>query len=153
MVLTLALGLSFATTAFTVLNALLLRPLPLVQHQDRMPWINEAIPSKDVERTKICYADFGDLRPRTQTVDAVWIYDTRTVILGGTEAPERLTGAGLTAGAFRAMGVPPIRGRDFLPGEYEPRAGDVVLLGDDRYGVSPHDLSTLPSCHSPPPSA
>ena len=132
-VLTLALGIGSATTAFSALNALLLRPLPLIQNQDRMLWINEAIPAKDVDRTDICYADFLDWRQRTQTLSAVWVYDTRTVIVGGTEVPERIVGSGLTAGAFQAMGVPPIRGRDFLPAEDNPKAEPVVLLGYDLW--------------------
>ncbi len=129
--LTLALGIGSATTAFTALDALLLRPLPLIQHQERMLWVNEAIPAKNVDRTDICYADFLDWRQRTQTLSAIWVYDTRTVILGGNEAPERVTGAGVSAGAFQAMGVQPIRGRDFLPAEDDPKAELVVLLGYD----------------------
>ncbi len=127
-VLTLALGIGSATTCFSALNALLLRPLPLIQHQDRMLWINEAIPSKDIDQTDIAYADFVDWRQRTQTLSAIWIYDNRTVILGGTDSPERLNGCGLTAGAFQAMGVQPMLGRNFLPEEDAPKAEPVALL-------------------------
>ena len=132
-VLTLALGIGSATTAFSALNALLLRPLPLIQNQDRMLWINEAIPAKDVDRTDICYADFLDWRQRTQTLSAIWVYDTRTVILGGADAPERILGCGVTAGAFQAMGVRPVRGRDFLAAEDSPKAEHVALIGHDLW--------------------
>src|SRR3954463_11737128 len=78
-VLTLALGIGSATTAFTALNAILLKPLPFIQHQERMLWIDEAIPAKDVDRTSVCYADFLHWRQRTQTLSAIWVYDTRTL--------------------------------------------------------------------------
>jgi putative ABC transport system permease protein len=132
-ILTLALGIGSATTAFSALNALLLRPLPFIQHQDRMLWIDEAIPAKDVDQTDICYADFLEWKKRTQTLSSVWVYAKRTIILGGTDSPEHLVGAGLTPGAFQAMGVQPIRGRNFLPEDYDPKAEAVVLLGYDLW--------------------
>ena len=98
-----------------------------------MLWINEAMPEKNVDRTDICYADFLDWRKRTQTLSAIWVYDTRTIILGGNEAPERVTGSGLSAGAFQAMGVAPVRGRNFLASEDDPAAEPVVLLGYDLW--------------------
>jgi putative ABC transport system permease protein len=131
-VLTLALGIGSATTAFTALDALLLRPLPLIQHQDRMLWINEALPAKGVESTDISALDFLDWRARTKTLSAVWLYDHRTVIIGGGNEPVRKLGSGLSAGAFAAMGVQPILGRDFRPEEDLAGAPPVALLS---YGL------------------
>ena len=131
-VLTLALGIGSATTAFSALNALLLRPLPLIQHQDRMLWVNEAVPAKGVDSTDICAADFLDWRQRTRTLSALWLYDSRTIILTGTDVPERVLGCGLGTGAFAAMGVKPILGRDFRAEDESPKAAPVALLG---YGL------------------
>ncbi len=131
-VLTIALGIGSATVSFSALNALLLRPLPFIKHQERMLWINEAIPSKDVDQTDIVYADFLLWRQRSQTLESIWLYDTRTVILRGNEAPERVLGSGISAGAFQAMGVAPILGRNFRDDEDDPKAAPVALLG---YGL------------------
>jgi len=153
-VLTLALGIGSATTCFSALNALLLRPLPLIQHQDRMLWINEAIPAKDVDRTDICYLDFLDWRKRTQTLAALWVYDTRTVILSGTDEPERVTGAGLSPGAFQAMGVQPILGRNFRIEEDELNAPPVAILGyglwKRRFGGDRHAIGQVVKINGQP---
>ncbi len=131
-VVTLALGIGSATTSFSALNALLFRPLPFIQHQERMLYVNQALPAKGITDTDIAYADFAEWRRQTKTLAAIWLYDNRTVILGGTEEPERVLGAGLSAGAFQAMGVQPIIGRNFRPEEDDPKSAPVALLG---YGL------------------
>jgi putative ABC transport system permease protein len=131
-VVTIALGIGAATVSFTVLNALLLRPLPFIQNQDRMLWVNEAIPSRDIASTDIVYADFLIWRERAQTLESIWLYNSRTVVLRGQNQPERIQGAGISANAFQAMGVQPILGRNFLPAEEKPEAPPVALLG---YGL------------------
>ncbi len=128
-VLTLALGIGSATTAFTALNALLLRPLPLIQDQDRMLWLNQALPAKSVDHTGISLADFLDWRKRTLTLSALWIYEDRTAIITHRAEPIRKLAAGISAGAFQAMGVQPILGRDFRPEEDVPGAPPVTILG------------------------
>lgn len=131
-ILTLALGIGSATTSFTALNTILLRPLPFIQHQERMLYFNEAIPGKNIDSTDVCYADFLVWRERTKTLGALWVYDDRTVILTGTDEPERVLGSGMSAGAFQAMGVQPAIGRNFRPEEDDPKAEPVTILG---YGL------------------
>ncbi len=129
--ITLALGIGAATTSFSVLNAILLKPLPFIQHQERMLYLNEAVPSKGIDSTDICYADFLDWRSQTKTVEALWVYDNRTVILAGKDgSPERFAGSGVSEGAFAAMGVQPALGRDFRAEDYLPGATPVALLGE-----------------------
>src|SRR4051812_1306274 len=128
-VLTLALGIGSATTAFTAVNALLLRPLPFIQNQDRMLWLNEALPEKSVDRTGISLGDFFAWRARTKTLEALWVYEDRTAILSGRGEPTRKLCGAISAGAFQAMGVQPIRGRNFLPEEDLPGAPPVAILG------------------------
>ncbi|HVU15683.1 MAG TPA: ABC transporter permease [Candidatus Didemnitutus sp.] len=127
-ILTLALGIGSVTISFSALNTLLLKPLPFIQHEERMLWINEAVPSKGVDSTDIAYADFREWRQRCQTLATIWLYDNRTIILSGTEEPERVLGAGLTAGAFQAMGVQPEVGRNFRDEECDPNAAPVALI-------------------------
>jgi putative ABC transport system permease protein len=132
-IVTLALGIGSAATVFTAINALLLRPFPFIQHQERMLWVNEAIPSKDVDQTDIALADFLDWRTRNQTLEALWLYEDRTAIITGRSLPVRKLAAGISAGAFQAMGVQPILGRNFLPEDDVPGAAPVVILGHDYW--------------------
>ncbi len=140
-IFTLALGIGSATTAFTALDAILLRPLPFIQHQDRMLYLGEAIPSKGVDSTDVCYADFLAWRERAQTLGALWAFEDRTVILSGKDTPERVNGCGLDPGAFQAMGVQPVYGRNFLPAEDRADAPRVAILGyglwQRRFGGDP----------------
>ncbi len=128
--ITLALGIGAATASFSVLDAILLKPLPFIQHQERMLYLNEAVPSKGIDSTDICYADFLDWHRQAKTLEALWIYDIRTFILAGQDGtPERFAGSGVTAGAFDAMGVQPALGRNFRADDYAPGATRVALLG------------------------
>lgn len=153
-VLTLALGIGSATTSFSALNALLFRPLPLIQHQDRMLWINEAVPSKDVDRTDICYLDFLDWKKQTQTLEALWVYDARTVILSGTDEPERVNGSGISPGAFQAMGVQPILGRNPRPEDDNLDAPPVAILSyglwQRRFGGDRHVIGRIVKVNAQP---
>jgi putative ABC transport system permease protein len=132
-VLTLALGIGSAAVVFTALNALLLRPLPLIQDQDRMLWLNQSLPAKDVETTQIALADFLAWRSRSQTLSALWIYENRTAIITGRSEPRRQLGVGISAGAFQAMGVQPIRGRNFLPEEDEFGGPPAAILSHELW--------------------
>src|SRR5690348_14098690 len=77
-ILTLALGIGSATVVFSAVNALLLRPLPFIQDQDRMLWIGESLAAKGSDRTDIALADFLVWRERTQTLSALWLNEDRT---------------------------------------------------------------------------
>src|SRR4051812_16696731 len=127
--LALALGIGSAATVFTAINALLIRPLPFIQNQERMLWMNEALPSKHVDSTDICLADFFDWRARTKTLSALWLYQDRTAIITGRTEPMRKMAGSISAGAFQAMGVNPIRGRNFRAEEDGYGAAPVAILG------------------------
>jgi putative ABC transport system permease protein len=128
-VLTLALGIGSATTAFTALNAILLRPIPFVQGQERMLWLNQAMPAKGTAPASIALADFLIWRARSQTLSALWLYEDRTAIITGRGEPTRKLAGSISAGAFQAMGVAPILGRDFRPEEDLPDSAPVTILG------------------------
>ncbi len=131
-ILTLTLGIGSATTAFTAFNAILLRPLPFIQHQERMLYVNESVPSKGVDSTDICYLDFLDWTKRTKTLSAIWVLDTRTVILSGKDEPERVNGCGMSPGAFQAMGVQPMLGRNLRADDDKANTTRVAVLS---YGL------------------
>lgn len=125
---TLALGIGSASVIFSAVNGLLLRPLPLIRDQERMLHVTQAMPSKGVDDTDVSYMDFRDWRERSKTLDAIWVYENRTIILTGSDEPERILGTGITAGAFQAMGVQPIRGRLILDEEDDRKAAPVALI-------------------------
>ena len=127
-IVTLALGIGASTTCFSALNALLFRPLPFIQHQERMLYVNEAVPSRGIDGTDVSYADLAEWRKRSQTLAAIWAMETRTVILAGKDQPLRFQGTGINAGAFTAMGVQPFLGRDFRPEEDVAGAAPVAIL-------------------------
>jgi putative ABC transport system permease protein len=128
-IVTLALGIGTATTSFSAINALLYRPLPFIQNPERMLYVNEAVPSRGIDGTDVSYADFLQWRKRTETLAAIWVMETRTIILSGRTHPVRFQGTGLNAGAFTAMGVQPLLGRDFSPEDDKAGAAPTVILG------------------------
>jgi putative ABC transport system permease protein len=132
-ILTLALGIGSAATVFTAINTLLIRPLPFIQNQERMLWIGEAMPAKGKNNIGISYADFLDWRHRTKTLSALWLNNDATAIITDRSEPLRKMAGVMTAGAFQAMGVQPIRGRNFRPEDDQYGAPPVAILGYDLW--------------------
>ena len=140
-VLTLTLGIGSAAIVFTALDAILLRPLPFIQHEERMLYLNEAMPEKGVDGTDISLADFLRWRERTKTLSALWLYEDRTAIITGRSTPLRKLACGTNAGAFEAMGVAPILGRTFRAEDDRFGAPAVAVLG---YGLWQSEFSGAP---------
>ncbi len=130
-VLTLALGLGAAVSIFTVVNRVLLAPLPY-SHPDRLVWIS----TWNAERgqySKSSGFDFNVWKQQTDTFDAVEAYWDRAYTITGTSRPEGLAGWQFTAGLFSLLGTPPAAGRTFLPDEGQPGRDAVVVLSDDLW--------------------
>ncbi len=128
-VATLALGIATATTMFTVFNAVLLRPLPFFADEDTLlvlRAVNSREPATDFE---FSIPDFEDVRKSTQTLSGVLTNWDRTYILNGGDRPKRVLGSWITVDGFQTLGVQPILGRAFKPGEEKPGAAPVVILG------------------------
>src|SRR5213593_4482778 len=130
-VLTLALGIGANTAVFSVLNAVLLRPLPFHQPQNLVALgeydIREkADPGTEVE--SISYLDYVDWRAQNQVFEQVAVYTNQSVstLTDGTEATH-VQGEAVSADLFALLGIQPILGRAFLPREDEP-GNHVVIL-------------------------
>src|SRR5437870_1789675 len=131
-ILTFALGIGANTAVFSVLNAVLLRPLPFRQPQNLV-----AIGEYDVrekvdpgtEIDTISYLDYVDFRDQSQVFDRVAVYTNHGVstLTDGKEATH-IQGESVSANLFSLLGVQPILGRAFLPNEDEP-GNHVVILG------------------------
>jgi len=134
-VLTLALGIGANTAIFSVVNAVLLNPLPYKQ-PDRVVSLWENVPGHG--RWRVAPANFFDWKKQNTVFEDVVAFGANTLTLTGTGEPEQLTGARVSAGYFGVVGVDPILGRAFLPEEYESGKGQVVILSQAfwqrRYG-------------------
>ena len=134
-VLTLALGIGANTAIFSVVNAVLLNPLPY-KEPDRLVSLWEKVPGH--ERWRVAPANFFDWKNQNTVFQDVVAFGANTLTLTGDGEPEQLVGARVSAGYFAVVGADPILGRAFLPEEYESGKGQVVILGQGfwqrRYG-------------------
>ena len=134
-VLTLALGIGANTAIFSVVNAVMLRPLPY-KNPERLVSLWEKVPNHG--RWRVTPANFFDWKKQNSSFEDMAAFGASTMTLTGEGPPEQILGARASAGYFSVVGVEPELGRSFVPEEYEPGKGQVVILGHDfwqrRYG-------------------
>ena len=130
-ILTFALGIGANSAVFSVINAVLLRPLPFHAPQ-RLVAVGEfdarekANPGTDIE--SISYLDYVDLRDQTQVFDGIAVYTNSSVsTLTDGSGATHVQGESVSADLFRLLGVQPSLGRSFLPAEDEPGHNVVIL--------------------------
>jgi predicted permease len=127
-VFALALGIGANSAIFSVVNAVLLRPLPF-DHPERLLTIrarNERDGSVGVEQS---YPNFLDLRAQCQACEGVAAYaHTTTFLTGSDEEPERARGIQASADLFALLGAKPAVGRVFTPEEDQPGGHRLVVL-------------------------
>ncbi len=122
---TLALGIGANTAIFSVVNAVLLRPLPFVQSQ-RIVSIFEKLPAF-TGNMPMNAPDYRAFSERQQSFDAMAIYSDKHLDLSGGGDPERIEGARASASLFPLLGIQPLMGRTFTPDEDQPGHNVVVL--------------------------
>jgi putative ABC transport system permease protein len=127
--LALALGIGASTTMFSAINALLLRPMPLIQDQDRLVYISEYFSKSPDHDAGVAFPDFLDWKREVTTLQGLGAASEATFILSGGDKPERYLGAQLSAETFSFLGVQPILGRQFRPEEDNLNAAPVALIG------------------------
>jgi putative ABC transport system permease protein len=125
-ILTLALGIGANTAVFSVVNGVLLRPLPY-PHPDRIELITSQFPDIGFDQFWISPPEFVEYRDHNQAFEAVGAYAVRNVTLG-SDPPSRPMGALVSAELMPALGVPPLRGRWFTQEDTLPHAPPVVIL-------------------------
>ncbi len=140
-ILTLALGIGANTAIFSVVDAVLLRPLPYVQ-PDRLVTVSEsARPNDRATRNEVAPADFLDWRERNQVFEQIGAVSLPGYSLTGAERPERILGAATSAGMLHMLGLRPALGREFEPTDDRAGANPVVLLSHSlwqrRFGSDP----------------
>jgi len=144
--LTLALGIGANTAIFSVVQAVLLRPLPLGE-PDRLVQIWESRLDRGWNQAPLTHANFWDFKEQNRAFDGLDAYQGLSLNLTGLGFPERVDAARVSAGFFRTLRVQPVLGRSFLPGEDEPSSDNrLVLLSEDywrtRFGSDPDILGS-----------
>ena len=126
-VLTLALGIGATTAMFSVVNAVLLQPLPFPD-ADRLVAVQEQIPKIQAGSFPVSGPDVPDFRRLNRVFEDLGAYAGRRVDLAGGAAPERIVAARTSAALFRVLGVTPLHGRAFEDAE-DAAGSNVVVLG------------------------
>src|SRR5262249_52955364 len=133
-VITLGLGIGANTTMFSVVNGMLLRPLPF-NDPERLVHLDEKSSKAGMETMGFSFPDFTDWRARSRSFEEMALYaeDSFTLASGNaTERAERIEGARVTASLFPLLGVKTAQGRHFLEEEDKPGGGSSVIIG---YGL------------------
>ena len=124
-VLTLALGVGANTAMFSIVNAVLLRPLPFPYADRIVAWWGR---SPGAPQTLVSYPELVELRERSRSFDALGLWLTQSVNLTGTGEPQRITGNFVSGSFFDAVGGRAARGRLFAQDESEPGAAKPVVV-------------------------
>jgi predicted permease len=139
-VLTLALGIGANTAIFSLLNAVLLRPLPYAD-PGRLVLIWESAPFFGVEDSPVSPANYADWKARARSFEQMGGLEIEGFRISGDGPPEMTLGAVVTAGVFRALGTRPLLGRIFRDDDDRPDAAKVAIIGEGlwrrRFGADP----------------
>ena len=143
-VATLALGIGANTAIFSVINAILLRPLPYPQ-AERLVFLTEW--SEQVPNMSFSVANLKDVRDQSTVFESIVGYNGTNFILSSAGAAgaggeaERVSGRQVTSGMFATLGKQPILGRAFTAEEEKAGAAGVALLSEGfwerRFGRDP----------------
>lgn len=129
-VCSLALGIGANTAIFSVVNGVLLNPLPYPQ-PEQLVTIHQSKPS--FEQGAMPYPNFRDVQKQNQTFSAMAISRSFGFSLIGAGEPERVDARLVSADYFTVLGLKPLLGRTFMPGEDESGAGPVALISEDLW--------------------
>ncbi len=141
-IITLALGIGINSALFSVVNSVLLNPLPFPE-PDQLVTVDQSKPN--FETGAIPYPNFLDLRKDNQTFAAMTILRSTSFNVFGAGEPERISGRYVSADFCAVFGIQPALGRAFGKGEDEPGAPPALLIShalwQRRFGGAPDILS------------
>ncbi|HEX3704771.1 MAG TPA: ABC transporter permease [Vicinamibacterales bacterium] len=140
-IVALALGIGANTAMFSIVSAVLLKPLPYAD-PGRLVQLFTSTPQ--FRESSVSYPNFLDWQQQTRSLDAIAAYRSDNFNLTGDAAPERLRGQMASAAIFGTLGVQPILGRAFTADEDRRGGAPVVVLTSNfwqtRFGGDPHVL-------------
>ncbi len=129
-VFTLALGIGANTTIFSVLNAMLLKPLPGIADQERVVQIGMTTNGQGFN--SVSYADYRDYRDQNSTFAGIAAESEQQFHFGADKAAERIKGALVTGNYFEVLGVRVAQGRLLQPAEAEVEGVNPVAVISER---------------------
>src|SRR5579859_490968 len=128
-VLTLGLGIGANTAIFSVINAVLLQPLPY-QDAGRLVQISASELRTQTNGISVSFTKYDLLHNQNQSFESTAAFYPWTFSLVTGQEPEAVFGTRVSLDFFRMLGVTPARGRSFLPEEEQPSGRDVVMVSD-----------------------
>jgi putative ABC transport system permease protein len=140
-VTTLALGIGANSAIFSVIDAVLLRPLPF-HDPGRLVAVKTTEPGR-LDNIGVSYPAFLDWRSRNHVLDGISAFRVDDFTITGRAEPAHLTGAVVSANMFSVLGVAPVIGRDFVPAEDNPTGTGLPIilshsLWQNRFGSDPN---------------
>jgi predicted permease len=133
-VLTLALGIGANTALFSVVDAVLLRPLAF-RHSDRLVKVLESNSQQGMSRVMISLSDFADWKSQNQSFDDMAALEKTSFSISGSESSEEVSGNRVSTNFFTLLGVKAAIGRTFLA-EDEKQDGDREVVLSHSYWIS-----------------
>ena len=154
-VFTLALGIGANTAVFSVVDAVVLRPLPY-RDADRLVMVWDQLLKLGLDQFPVSFANYDYYRRDNRAFDDVAAFRTTDVNLEGSAnaAPERLQAMAISSNLFPLLGASPALGGPFLPDQNTPGRDAAVILSDglwrSRFGAEPGIIgqSIVPACAS-----
>jgi putative ABC transport system permease protein len=131
---TLALGIGANTAIFSIINVVLLKPLPFTD-PNRLVMVWSTAPAQGLTEGRSSYPDFHDWREQSKAftgLAAFWTFPNGDVNLTGGSEPQRVSVARITPGFFEVLGVPPLYGRTFQQEE--------SIVGNHRHAILSYGL-------------
>jgi putative ABC transport system permease protein len=126
-VLTLALGIAATTSIFSVVDAVLLRPLP-IKEPERVVVVHNQLPKINLPRTQVSAPQYVDYTRDSDAFESTAAVSGRSFNLTGFSDPERLQASRVTASFFPLLGVSPFAGRYFIDEEDKYGNQHVIVL-------------------------
>jgi predicted permease len=155
-ILTLALGIGANAAIFSIVNAVLLRPLPYA-NPDRLVFVLGTPTDGDSAKVggSSSYPDFADIRARSRSFSQLAAFSVRqTTVTGKQFEPAIVSGAPVTANLFAMLGVAPLLGRSFTDEEDRPGAAAVVIVSSEfwqqRLSANPNVVGSSISINGRP---
>jgi putative ABC transport system permease protein len=143
-ILVLALGIGANTAIFSIVNAVLLRPLPY-EDPSRLVQVWHVPPAKSfpgITLFSVSPANYLDWQAQSTSFDSMAIYGGRSLTFGGKDQPEIVEASNVAPEFFSVLRARPLLGRIFTPDENRPGSNHVILLGykfwRDRFGSDPN---------------
>src|SRR5579862_1280882 len=125
-IFTLALAIGANSAIFSLINSVLLRPLPY-KNPERIVRLWEA---RDAFTGSVSWPNLQDWRQQNTSFEGLTAIRLKDLTLRADANPQHLSSASVTSEFFKVLGVQPLLGRTFLPGEDQPGSGKVVALSE-----------------------